>query len=81
MTANEIRRRQGWTRSRAAARQATATLLKQPDLALVDIDLRSGIDGIAVARQLRAWHGTSSVFLTGQLEAVRSAGDAVAGIT
>jgi DNA-binding response OmpR family regulator len=53
---------------------------EQPDLALVDIDLHSGIDGIAVARQLRDWHGTSSVFLTSQLEAVRSAGDAVAGI-
>jgi len=53
---------------------------EQPDLALVDIDLHSGIDGIAVARQLRDWHGTSSVFLTSQIEAVRSAGDAVAGI-
>ena len=53
---------------------------EQPDLALVDIDLRSEIDGIEVARLLRDRHGTTSVFLTGQLEAVRSAGDAVAGI-
>jgi DNA-binding response OmpR family regulator len=53
---------------------------EQPDLALVDIDLRSEIDGIAVARLLRDRHGTTSLFLTGQLEAARSAGDAAAGL-
>src|SRR4051812_15937239 len=53
---------------------------EQPDVALVDTDLRSEIDGIEVARLLRDRHGTTSLFLTGQLEAVRSAGDAVAGI-
>ena len=53
---------------------------EQPDLALVDIDLRSEIDGIAVARLLRDRHGTTSLFLTGQLEAARSASDAAAGL-
>ena len=53
---------------------------EQPDLALVDIDLRSAIDGIAVARLLRDRHGTTSLFLTGQLEAARSASDAAAGL-
>jgi two-component system, response regulator PdtaR len=51
-----------------------------PDIALVDIDLRSEIDGIEVARLLRDRHGTTSLFLTGQLEAARSAGDAATGI-
>src|SRR5215212_10307457 len=51
-----------------------------PDIALVDIDLCSEIDGIEVARLLRDRHGTTSLLLTGQLEAVRPAGDAVAGI-
>jgi hypothetical protein len=46
----------------------------------VDIDLRSEIDGIAIARLLHDRHGTTSVFLTGQLEAVRSARDAAAGL-
>ena len=53
---------------------------EQPDVALVDIDLRSAIDGIAVARLLRDRHGTTSLFLTGQLEAARSASDAAAGL-
>ena len=53
---------------------------EQPDVALVDIDLRSEIDGIAVARQLRDRHGTTSLFLTGQHEAARSASDAAAGL-
>jgi two-component system, response regulator PdtaR len=53
---------------------------EQPDLALVDIDLRSEIDGIEVARLLRKRHGTTSLFLTGQLEAAWSAGDIAAGI-
>jgi two-component system, response regulator PdtaR len=51
-----------------------------PDIALVDIDLRSEIDGIEVARLLRDRHGTTSLFLTGQLEAARSAGDIAADI-
>ena len=53
---------------------------EQPDIALVDIDLRSAIDGIEVARLLRDRHATTSLFLTGQLEAARSASDAAAGL-
>lgn len=41
---------------------------RQPDVALVDIDLESRGAGIGVARELRAQFGTAIVFTTGQAD-------------
>ena len=47
-----------------------------PDVAIVDVRLAGGIDGITVGRELRRRHGTAIVFVTGQLEqAVRQIHD------
>ena len=39
-----------------------------PDLALVDIRIPGGMDGIAVAAELRTRHGTGIVFISGTLD-------------
>ena len=39
-----------------------------PDVAIVDVRLAGGIDGITVGRELRRRHGTAIVFVTGELE-------------
>lgn len=41
---------------------------RQPDVALVDIDLERPGAGIGVARQLRAQFGTAIVFTTGRID-------------
>jgi DNA-binding response OmpR family regulator len=38
-----------------------------PELALVDINLQDGDDGVALARTLRDRYGTPSLFLSGQV--------------
>ena len=50
------------------------------DLALVDIDLQNGDSGIELARALAADHGLPSLFVTGQIEQARRAGDAALGV-
>jgi len=40
-----------------------------PYLALVDIRIPGGMDGIATAAQLRAQHGTGIIFVSGTLDA------------
>lgn len=40
-----------------------------PDLALVDIRIPGGMDGIATAAELRAQHGTGVIFVSGTLDA------------
>ncbi len=37
-----------------------------PDLALIDVNLASGGDGVAAARELRSRYGAPVVFVTGQ---------------
>ena len=39
-----------------------------PDIAIVDVTLAGGIDGITVGRELNRRHGTTIVFVTGSLE-------------
>ncbi len=48
--------------SRDAVRQAEST---RPDLALVDVNLRGGDDGVSVAQRLREICGVAVVFVTG----------------
>lgn len=43
---------------------------RQPEVALVDIDLETPGAGIGLARQLRAQYGTAIVFMTGRMEAL-----------
>ena len=40
----------------------------RPDLALVDIQLKHGDDGVAVARELTEEHGVAVIFLTAQAD-------------
>ena len=51
-----------------------------PELALVDINLRDGGDGIALARALRDRHGAPSLFLSAQLVMARANKDAALGV-
>lgn len=46
-----------------------AASVTPPDLALVDIRLPGGMDGIDIATELRARHGTEIVFISGTLDA------------
>lgn len=39
-----------------------------PDVAIIDVTLMGGIDGITVGRELKRKHGTAIVFVTGHLE-------------
>lgn len=43
---------------------------RQPEVALVDIDLETPGAGIGLASQLRAQYGTAIVFMTGRMEAL-----------
>ena len=52
----------------------------RPDLALLDIVLAEGGDGVAVARALRDRHGTPSLFLSAQTAQARAARDAAWGL-
>ena len=52
----------------------------RPDLALLDINLAEGGDGVALARALRDRHGTPSLFLSGQTLQARAARDAAWGL-
>ena len=51
-----------------------------PELALVDINLRDGGDGVTLARTLRARHGVPSLFLSSQVMLARANKDAAWGV-
>ncbi len=53
---------------------------RRPDLALVDIRLRRGDDGVRLARALKARRAVPSLFLSGQTVQARAAGDAALGL-
>lgn len=62
----------GWDSCGVACTQDQAVRLAQahrPALAFVDIGLRGGVDGIALARELRRRFGTPVVFLSGAADA------------
>ena len=46
----------------------------RPELALIDIDLEDGGDGVALARTLRDRHGVPSLFVSGQAPDALAAG-------
>jgi 1,2-diacylglycerol 3-beta-glucosyltransferase len=54
----------GWALDGAQARDMAAE--HQPDLAIVDIQLRYGDDGVTVARDLIEQHDVAVIFLTAQ---------------
>ncbi len=56
----------GWATHRAEALSLAAE--RRPTLALVDIQLRAGEDGVALAAELHAEHGVEIVFLTAQTD-------------
>jgi len=60
-----------------ALRLADGTTL---ELALVDINLRDGGDGVTLARTLRARHGVPSLFLSSQVMLARANKDAAWGV-
>jgi two-component system, response regulator PdtaR len=65
-----------------AATAAEALALAEgtpPELALVDIDLRGGDDGVGVARALLGRHGCPSLFVTGQVGRAHANRDAAWG--
>jgi DNA-binding response OmpR family regulator len=51
-----------------------------PELALVDINLYDGDDGVALARTLRDRYGTPSLFLSGQVPRALANKDAAWGL-
>jgi CheY-like chemotaxis protein len=51
-----------------------------PDLALVDINLAGGDEGIDLARQLQRELGVRSLFVSGQIATARSNRDAALGL-
>ena len=53
---------------------------EHPDLAMVDINLAGGTEGIDLARALQDRYGTTCVFLTAQPELAREARDAAIGV-
>ena len=66
-----------------AATEAEALRLvaaARPDLALVDIELADGDDGVALARRLTRTWGIPCLFVTGSLAAARAAPDAALGV-
>jgi DNA-binding response OmpR family regulator len=52
----------------------------KPELALVDINLYDGDDGVALARTLRDRYGTPSLFLSGQVPRALANRDAALGL-
>jgi DNA-binding response OmpR family regulator len=52
----------------------------RPDLALVDIRLRDGRDGVALARALKRRWAVPCLFLSAQAPQARAAGDAALGL-
>ena len=52
----------------------------RPELALIDINLVGGGDGIALARALRDRHGVPSLFVSGQAPDALAAQDAALGL-
>ena len=66
----------------AATSEEALRLAEQtnPELALVDIDLHDGDDGIALARTLRERYGTPSLFLSGQVPRALANKDAALGL-
>jgi two-component system, response regulator PdtaR len=52
----------------------------RPELALIDIRLEDGGDGIALARTLRDRHGVPSLFVSGQVPDALAAKDAALGL-
>ena len=52
----------------------------RPGLALVDIRLKDGGDGVALARTLRDRHGVPSLFVSGQAPDALAARDAALGL-
>jgi DNA-binding response OmpR family regulator len=64
----------------AASVEAAVELMRRqrPRLALVDVDLGDGEDGLAAARQMRAIGPVSIVFVTGYPERIRRADVGVA---
>jgi len=53
---------------------------RRPDLALVDINLAGGEEGIDLARRLKREHGVRSLFVSGQIAAAQSNRDAALGL-
>ncbi len=51
-----------------------------PDIALVDVNLAGGAEGLELARELHDRHGTTIVFLTAQPEQARAARDIALGV-
>ena len=51
-----------------------------PDLALLDLDLRDGGNGLVVARHLRRCHGTPVLFVTAQVTQARAHRDLAWGL-
>ena len=66
----------------AATSEEALRLAEQtnPELALVDIDLHDGDDGIALARTLRDRYGTPALFLSGQVPRALANKDAALGL-
>ena len=52
----------------------------RPGLALIDIRLKDGGDGVALARTLRERHGVSSLFVSGQAPEALAGRDAALGL-
>ena len=52
----------------------------RPDLALVDINLAGGVEGVELARVLQRELGVRSLFVSGQTAAARSNRDAALGL-
>jgi two-component system, response regulator PdtaR len=52
----------------------------RPGLALIDIRLKDGGDGVALARTLRDRHGVPSLFVSGQAPDALAAKDAALGL-
>ena len=53
---------------------------KRPDLALVDIDLAGGDNGVELARRLKADLGVPSLFVSGQSSLAAANADAALGV-
>ena len=53
---------------------------QKPDLALVDINLAGGTEGVDLARRLQRELGVRSLFVSGQIAAARSNRDAALGL-
>ena len=48
-----------------AAQAEALAAQQQPDIAIVDVSLKGGKDGVQLAAELRALYGTSIIFLSG----------------